>query len=406
MGDVIGIPRTVKLFVLATTTACQTMHAAETNVVQSKSYREALESYRATPSYKQAAMELFVRDAKWVAERIGIDEPIVGNPDEVEPPKYGLGGSVGGTNYFFTFSQGRFRSVRWHDWPRKIEPPLEDMLEFARRPTLLDKDGAMALAEAWLRNLGVDIPALAAKSVPSVFHVPANSARETPPGQQRPMRPQFIITWPGPPRIALPGGRPVPPALAARLGEPLVVVEILGTTKQVIELTVNDATLWTRPKLELNDAEKLLGPDPTPAELMAKILSPKTYETIANADSIEAWLINSYEQDHDKKDRSGPLRLEQALAKRFSDALLSFDSYNTWNAEKGCVMDEGARLVIKRGEDEVHVRFCFECDMLVISGATRGVINFDAGHNHFAALLLEAFPNDAVVRSIPRKPTR
>lgn len=261
----------------------------------------------------------------------------------------------------------------------------------------------MALAESWLKNLGVDIPALAAKSVPSVFHVPANSARESPAGQQRPMRPQFIITWPGPPRIALPGGRPVPPALAARLGEPLVDVEILGTTKQVIELTVNDSTVWTRPKLELKEAEKLLGPDPTPAELMAKILSPKTYETIANADSMEAWLIYSFNQDRDKKDRHGPVKLEPALAKRFSQALLSFESYNSWDAAKGCAMDEGARLLIKHGADEVHVRFCFECDMLTISGATRQIINFDVGHNHFADLLLEAFPNDAIVRRIPRK---
>ena len=217
------------------------------------------------------------------------------------------------------------------------------------------------------------------------------------------MRPQFIITWPGPStRIKLPAGRPIPPGM---LGEALVTVEILGTTQQLIELTVNDATIWTRPKLELKDAENLLGRDPTPAELMAKILSTKTYETIANADSIQAWLIASYENDEDKKDRTGPVKLEPALAKKFSDALLSFDSYNTWNAQKGCVMDEGARLLIKRGADEVHVRFCFECDMLTISGATRGVINFDAGHNHFADLFLEAFPNDAVVRSIPRKRT-
>jgi hypothetical protein len=203
--------------------------------------------------------------------------------------------------------------------------------------------------------------------------------------------------------MTLPGGRAIPSGMLSRLGEPLVVVEILGTTKQPIEVTVNDATLWTRPKLELKDAEKLLGPDPTPAELMAKILTPKTYATIANPDSIEAWLISSFKEDRDKKDRSGPMKLEPALAKSFSEALLSFDSYDSWDAQKGCAMDEGARLVIKRGADEVHVRFCFECDMLTISGATRGVINFGDGHNRFADLLLQAFPNDAVVRSIPRK---
>jgi hypothetical protein len=386
--------------VIVTLLGCRTVHSAATNSVHSKSYQEALESYRATPAYEQGVLDVLLPEAKWVAQRLGIDEPIVGNANDVEPPNYGLGGTVGGTNYFFTFSQGRFKSVRWYDWPRKIQPPLTDMLEFARRPTLLDNDGALALAQSWLTNLGVDLAALAAKSTPSIFHVPANSMRETVPGQPRPMRPQFIITWPSASKIKLPAGRPIPPGM---LGEALVTVEILGTTKQVIELTVNDATLWTRPKLQVKDADKLLGPDPTPAELMAKIVSSKTYETIANADSVEAWLIFSFNQDRNKRDRSGPVKLEPDLAKKFSEALLSFESYNSWNAAKGCIMDEGARLVIKHGAEEVHVRFCFECDMLTISGATRQIINFDVGHNYFADLFLEAFPNDAVVRSIPRK---
>lgn len=387
---------------IVTLLACPSIDSAATNSVRSKSYQEALAAFGATPAYQQAVADALVREAKWIAERVGIKEEISGDSNDIEPPTYGLGGGVSGTNYSFTFSQGRFRSVRWNDWPQKTQPPLGDMLEFASRPTLLDRDGALALAQSWLTNLGVDLTALAAKSVPSVFHVPANAARETPPGQARPMRPQFIITWPGPPRT-LPGVRLPPAAVRGMPGEALVVVEILGTTKQLIELTVNDASLWTRPKLEVKDADKLLGPDPTPAELMARILSQKTYDTIANADSVEAWFISSFRDDRDKKDRSGPVKLEAALAKKFSDALLNLESYNTWDAQKGCGMDEGARLVIKRGGDEVHVRLCFECDMLTISGATRPVINFDRGHNHFADLLLEAFPNDAVVRGIPRK---
>jgi len=68
-------------------------------------------------------------------------------------------------------------------------------------------------------------------------------------------------------------------------------------------------------------------------------------------------------------------------------------------------MTDGARLEIKRGNEVVHVSFCFECDILLISrGTLQCGINFDQGHNLFADLFLNAFPNDAVVRGIPRKP--
>src|SRR5687767_11853766 len=101
--------RTFRMFVLVTFVGSLTIRGAQTNSVQSKSYLEALESFRATPAYQNAAVDLFAREAKWVAERVGIDEPIGSDPNDVEPPKYGLGGSVGGTNYSFSFSQGRFK---------------------------------------------------------------------------------------------------------------------------------------------------------------------------------------------------------------------------------------------------------------------------------------------------------
>jgi hypothetical protein len=391
----------LKVLVVVSILGCSSFSKAATNAVESRSYQEALKMFRATPDYQKAAIELLVGEAKWVAERLGIKEPISGDPSEIGPPEHGINGSVGGLNYSFDFSDGRFEKVRWNDWTRKIDPPVTDMLEFSNRPSQIDSDGALALGRTWLKGLGVDVAALEARSTPSVMHIPGNSARDTPPGQPRPMRPQFIVKWPGPPRMNLPGGRPVPPQLAARLATPLATVEILGTSKQVIELSVA-REFWTRPPLELKDASKLLGPDPSPAELMARILTADTYKTIADPEVIEAWLLTS---GRNKKDRVGPVKFGPALAKKFSEALLDFDSYNSWSAMKGCVMDEGVRLRIQRGVEEAHVRFCFECDMLMITRAgSERLINFDSGHDRFADLCLEAFPNDAVVRNIPRKP--
>lgn len=368
----------------------------------SKSYLEALTIFRATPAYEEVALDLMAREAGWIAERVGINEPLSGDSTEVDLPVHGVGGSIGGPNYSFNFFNGRFRQVRWRDWARQIDPPLTDMLEFSRRPSRLDKEGALELALSWLRNLGIDLEALAAKSTPSVFHVPANSARETPAGQARPMRPQFIITWPGPPKFKFPDDRPLLATGRPMPGD-LIKVEILGITKQLIELTISAPELWTRPPLELENAGALLGPDPSPTELMAKILTPQTFEIIANPDGIEGWLLTSDRDGQPKRDRFGPVKLDSVLARKFSDALLSFDSYGSWD-QKGCMTDDGVRLRIQRGLEDVHVRFCFECDILTIARAGfQREMNFDPGHSQFADLVREAFPNDEVVRRLPRK---
>jgi hypothetical protein len=343
------------------------------------------------------------REARWIAERLGINESLTANPADVGSPDHGINGSISGPQYSIDFLNGRFRQVRWREWSRQIVPPLDDLLEFSRRPSQLDKDSALALAQHWLNNLQIDTAALADKSTPDVFHVPANSARETPAGQPRPMRPQFIITWPWPPGTNQANALPLPASARPLPGHGIIKVEILGTTKQPIELAINAPELWTRPPLELQNTAALLGPDPSPAELMARILTPETFATIANPDTIEAWLLTSDADVEPKRDRFGPVKLDPALARKFSAALLDFGSYGSWD-QKGCVTDDGARLRIQRGAEEVHVRFCFECDILTITrGGFQREMNFDPGHNHFADLLREAIPNDEVFGAIPRK---
>lgn len=395
----------LKILVLAFLFGYEAIHKSATSPVPSKSYQEALTVFRASPAYQWAAAELLEREAKWIAEQVNVKEPISCDPDGIGTPNYGINGSVCGSNYLFSFSNGRFQKVRWSDWARKMNPPLTDLLEFSQRPSQLDKEGAKELAWTWLKDLEVDLAALAAKSSrPSVFQVPASSIRETGPGQPRAMCPQFIVTWPGQTKTTLPGGLPIPTTIRPLPVNDLVKVEILGTTKQLIELRINDPKLWTRPPLELKNAFELLGPDLSPAELMAKILTPKSYDTIAHADLIEAWLLTSNRENRPKKDRTGPLKLKPGLARKFSAALLDIDSFNSWSASKGCITDDGARLRFRCGAEEVRISFCFECDILTINhaGSERG-LNFDNSHNHFANLILEAFPDDAVIRDIPRK---
>jgi hypothetical protein len=137
---------------------------------------------------------------------------------------------------------------------------------------------------------------------------------------------------------------------------------------------------------------------------MARILTPATYAAIENPDVMEAALLTPNSQGRPKRDRFGPIKIDAPLAKKISAALLDFESYNGWGAQKGCITDDGARLRIVRGADEVHIRFCFECDILhIVRGDSEVEINFDRGHNRFAALFREVFPKDAIVERIPTK---
>ena len=149
-----------------------------------------------------------------------------------------------------------------------------------------------------------------------------------------------------------------------------------------------------------------MGPtdEPSPAELMARILTPSTYAAIEKPDAMEAALLTPNSQGRHKKDRFGPIKMDVDLANKISAALLDFESFNAWGAQKGCITDDGVRLRIVRGADEVKIRFCFECDILrIVRGDSEFELNFDRGHNRFADLFREAFPQDDVVRGIPRK---
>jgi hypothetical protein len=131
---------------------------------------------------------------------------------------------------------------------------------------------------------------------------------------------------------------------------------------------------------------------------------PATYAAIEHPDVMEAALLTPNSQGRPKKDRFGPIKINAALARKISAALLDFESYNGWSSQKGCITDDGVRLRIARGADEVHVRFCFECDILHITKRESEIeINFDRGHDRFADLFREAFPKDSVVQSIPGK---
>ena len=377
-----------------------------------------LQMLHTTAAYQSAVMQLMVNEANFAAKQLDLKEtvpPVVAtdsNRWSVEPVTEGIGGSVESENYTFWFHQGKLRSINKIKWFQKVSPPANSVLDLADRPSLLDTNSAYQLAKERLVALSVDVAALEKEHPPTIFQV--RGKKPGPNGEPLAgpntiiAAPLFMIGW---------GEDPVNPILQARLRElnrPMpvrppyqspVFVELLGTTRELIELKINDPSLMQRPALQLTNADQLLGPTPPPQHFVEEFVGGKdAYETIAKPDKVEVWLLTPG-IEHPKVDRAGPVKLTAATAKAFSDALLNFDSY-LWNVGKQCIMDEGARLRFTRGADTVDIRLCYQCDMLTVAhNGTTKMGDFDNAHDALAKALQAAFPNDETVKNLPLKGT-
>jgi hypothetical protein len=376
-----------------------------------------LQLLHTTAAYQSAVMQLLVNEANFTAKQLDLKETVPAvvaadtNRWEVDRPPEGIGGSISSSNYSFWFHEGRLRSVDKLSWLSKISPPAAGVLELANRPSLLDTNTAYALAKESLASLSIDVAALEKKYPPRIFQ-PRGKKRgpdaQILPGSENILAvPLFMIGWGEEPEI------PNLPEQLRQLNRPRpnrppsdrspVYVELLGTTRELLELKINDASLFTRPALQLADADKLLGPTPPPKHFVEELVGgPEAFQTIASPDKVEAWLLAS-DSGHGgfkKKDRTGPLQLKPENAKAFSDALIDFNSY-LWNVSKDCIMDPGARLRFTRGKDVVDIWLCYECDMLaIIYGGKTKFTDFDPAHKTLVRALQTAFPKDQVVQSL------
>jgi hypothetical protein len=374
-----------------------------------------LQYLHTSDAYRATVARLMVDEANFVATALDLPErvPAPGQGNSLEwdipPVPMGISGCVTSSNYSFAFLNGRLYSVTKHRWLENISPPVRDILELAQRPSRLDNNGALELAKKWLERIGIDIERLESEGSPIVFQIPArrrDAAGRTLEGVSNNVRvPLFQIGWGGngAPRRILTPQRPG--------SNSAVLVEILGTTTELIRLQIRAANLSRRPALQLTNAEELLGPVPEPRHFVEELFGGRVaYETIANPDHVQAWLLtSSYAEPslHQKEDRAGPINLTRTAAKAFSETLLDFDSYSWARArgqQKGCIIDYGARLRFTRDQDFVDVHLCFECGVIGISyqGHARQE-DFDPSYDALVRALQAVFPSDPVVRKLQRR---
>jgi hypothetical protein len=275
----------------------------------------------------------------------------------------------------------------------------------ANQPSLLDTNSAYQLAIQWLAKISLDVPKLERKYPPQIFQISAQRRDKDGnilPGISNNIAiPLFIIGWGDPfPRTNY-LGESLPPHPPSAMSS--VRMEILGTTEELLSLHVRDTNFFIQPPMRLTNVAELIGPLPPPRHFVEELLGGKdAYETVANPDKVEAWLLNTIEDQRDNEmppERIGPKKLMSGffgvgVDKTFSDLLLDFNSY-AWSAMKLCSPDFGLRLRYTRGKDIVEFQLCYDCDILEVSHNGRiQQENFDFVHDKLVKAAQGAFPFD------------
>jgi hypothetical protein len=129
--------------------------------------------------------------------------------------------------------------------------------------------------------------------------------------------------------------------------------------------------------------------------------------TIKYVDRVEAYLIDKPAQTNNGATglqeypiAKGPVSVPGSDVSALKRALLDRKSY-LWNMETGCKPVYGVRLDFIRGDDQVSLFLCFECDMLMtyLNGKFVAVKDFNA-RSTAGPIVRSLFPDDLKIQSL------
>ncbi len=103
----------------------------------------------------------------------------------------------------------------------------------------------------------------------------------------------------------------------------------------------------------------------------------------------------------DYKMLSGPIAVDEALAKSVGQLLLDEKSY-LWDVGKGCEPIFGVRLEFVQSDKSTDIFFCFECDILEVyfNGKRIGSEDFDDVRPQLVKVIKQIFPEDKVIQGL------
>jgi len=209
-----------------------------------------------TAAYKYVATAVMLTNCNLFVEQthLPLEHPI--NQKEVSscnvsPPRLmGFGGSLATTNLFFGFGHNHLANF-WQKEYRSASSPEGIIAQHERWSKMTSQVGTnevQQLALNWLADLGVDVATLEQKypcKITQRFFIPkSRGGLEAP---TKTMLPIFEISWGSIPLR----GRP-------EYSLPAVTMSIFGPTSELMEYHLYADTLMLRPKLAVNDYEKLL----------------------------------------------------------------------------------------------------------------------------------------------------
>ena len=181
--------------------------------------------------------------------------------------KIGIGGRIATTNFEFGFENGKLCRVTRMSEPQ-VEYYAHDLDKLVGKPSLIDTNGAYQLATQWLAAVDVDMAALnKLKWKVSQLHYLLRGATN-------------YVTLP---LYYVDFGNKHSPASGNlhAFDEPLVTVEVLGTTKELQDLEIKDLAYSRRPLVIITNALDLIRtPNPSakqlqnPATMQAYALTP------------------------------------------------------------------------------------------------------------------------------------
>jgi len=201
-----------------------------------------MEKLLVTLAYKYVALALMLAEANHAVRQLEIPgwNPVAPTnlvSYHVAPPRLMRGGSLDTTTHLFGFGRdGQLQFIH----RLESDPSLsieERHRRWAKMKSLIDTNGAYALASNWLARLEVDVVALEQMHPPSVVQEFYYSGSQS---TRRVMLPRFEVRW------------------GTNQMRPAVWVSIFGPTREPIHIRQEDVSFSRRPKGLVRDVERLL----------------------------------------------------------------------------------------------------------------------------------------------------
>lgn len=193
-----------------------------------------------------------------------IFDPSIPREQRLRAIKFGVRGTIETTNFFFSFLGGRLSMVE-HLSEHEVEYYANDLDKLIGKPSLITDSQAHELATQWLAAVDVDVPALEKKYPPEVNrlrYLPKNSTNVI-------ELPFYFVHWGWQYFTNNDDNHTI-------TSNPLVEVKILGTTKELVEFYMRDASFSRRPLLLITNALDLIRTSNPPLKHLKKTQNIRT----------------------------------------------------------------------------------------------------------------------------------